>query len=104
MQVLLPIHLRPLLASKEQYARIHFIHIYSLSPSPIHVSKHRSRPFLTSHKLPFQEPALLCEPAKSLREAGKSLGTGFTVSLGRVTGPSWYLKVRWRPFPSLPTF
>ena len=25
-------------ASKEQYARIHFVHIYSLSPSPIHVS------------------------------------------------------------------
>jgi hypothetical protein len=26
------------IASKEQYARIHFVHIYSLSPSPIHVS------------------------------------------------------------------
>jgi hypothetical protein len=25
-------------ASKEQYACIHFVHIYSLSPSPIHVS------------------------------------------------------------------
>jgi hypothetical protein len=25
-------------ASKEQYARIHFVHVYSLSPSPIHVS------------------------------------------------------------------
>ena len=26
------------IASKEQYARIHFVHVYSLSPSPIHVS------------------------------------------------------------------
>ncbi|KAI0255089.1 DNA polymerase subunit Cdc27 [Lactifluus subvellereus] len=56
-------------STKNQYARIHSIHIYSLSPSHI------------------REPALLCEPAKSLREAGKSLGDGFTVALGRVTGP-----------------
>ncbi|KAH9998842.1 DNA polymerase subunit Cdc27 [Russula compacta] len=62
--------------SKEQYARIDFVHIYSLSPSRIH------------------EPALLCEPAKSLREAGKSVAAGFTVELGRITGPSWYIKKR----------
>jgi len=86
--------LRHFPASKERYTRIHFVHLYSLSPSPIRVSRHRSRPFLASRKLFFQEPALLCEPAKSLREAGESLGTGFTVSLGRVTGPGWYIKVR----------
>ncbi|KAH9953885.1 DNA polymerase subunit Cdc27 [Russula dissimulans] len=62
--------------SKEQYARIDFVHIYCLSPVPI------------------REPALLCEPAKSLREAGTSIHTGFTVELGRVSGPSWYIKKR----------
>ncbi|KAI0279539.1 DNA polymerase subunit Cdc27 [Russula brevipes] len=62
--------------SKEQYTRIHFVHIYSLSPSPI------------------REPALLCEPAKCLREEGKSLGAGFTVALGRITGPGWHIKKR----------
>jgi hypothetical protein len=34
----------------------------------------------------------LCEPAKSLREAGKNLGDGFTAALGRVTVP--HAKVR----------
>jgi len=70
------------LASKEQYTRIHFVHIYSLSPSPIH------------------EPALLCEPAKCLREEGKSLGAGFTVALGRITGPDWHIKVHGFRAPS----
>ncbi len=37
-------------ASKEQYARIHFVHIYSLSPSPIHVSIIVVPTFPTSHK------------------------------------------------------
>lgn len=57
--------------SKEQYARIDYIHIYSLSPSPI------------------REPALLCEPAKALREAGtgKNNDASSSVALGRITGP-----------------
>ncbi|KAF8271151.1 DNA polymerase subunit Cdc27 [Lactarius quietus] len=58
-------------SSKEQYSRIDYIHIYALSPSPI------------------REPALLCEPAKALREAGtgKSNGATSSVALGRITGP-----------------
>ncbi|KAI9463294.1 DNA polymerase subunit Cdc27 [Lactarius psammicola] len=57
--------------SKEQYARIDYIHIYGLSPSPI------------------REPALLCEPAKALREAGKGINNGASssVALERITGP-----------------
>lgn len=57
--------------SKEQYARIDYIHIYGLSPSPI------------------REPALLCEPAKALREAGtgKNNDPGSSGKLGRITGP-----------------
>ncbi|KAI9509823.1 DNA polymerase subunit Cdc27 [Russula earlei] len=64
--------------SKEQYARIDFVHIYSLSPAPI------------------REPALLCEPAKSLRETDKGAGTGFTVALGRITGPNWHTNIKER--------
>ncbi|KAH9033477.1 DNA polymerase subunit Cdc27, partial [Lactarius hengduanensis] len=62
--------------SKEQYARIDYIHIYSLSPSPI------------------REPALLCEPAKALREAGtgKNNDASSSIALGRITGP--HVKVR----------
>ncbi|KAH9052895.1 DNA polymerase subunit Cdc27 [Lactarius deliciosus] len=58
-------------SSKEQYARIDYIHIYSLSPSPI------------------REPALLCEPARALREAGtgKNNDASSSVALGRITGP-----------------
>ncbi|KAH8990363.1 DNA polymerase subunit Cdc27 [Lactarius akahatsu] len=57
--------------SKEQYTRIDYIHIYSLSPSPI------------------REPAILCEPAKALREAGtgKNNDASSSVALGRITGP-----------------
>ncbi|KAH9165654.1 DNA polymerase subunit Cdc27 [Lactarius sanguifluus] len=57
--------------SKGQYARIDYIHIYSLSPSPI------------------REPALLCEPAIALREAGKGKNNdaSSSVALGRITGP-----------------
>jgi DNA polymerase delta subunit 3 len=55
--------------SKEQYAGIDYIYIYALSPSPI------------------REPALLCEPAKALRETGKSNGASYSVALGRITGP-----------------
>ncbi|KAI0267633.1 DNA polymerase subunit Cdc27 [Gloeopeniophorella convolvens] len=54
--------------SKGQYAQIHSIHIYSLSPSPI------------------REPALVCEPTKALREAENQSSTD-SVTLGRITGP-----------------
>jgi len=33
-----PFPIPTFVASKDQYASIHFVHIYSLSPSPIHVS------------------------------------------------------------------
>jgi DNA polymerase delta subunit 3 len=53
----------PLLASKEQYARIHFVHIYSLSPSPIHVS---IVPVLSlaSRKLPFRNQPSCASPRR----------------------------------------
>ncbi|KAN0113676.1 hypothetical protein V8E52_007475 [Russula decolorans] len=52
--------------SKEPYARIHLVHIYSLSPSPIHVS---------IIPIPLSYYAI-----------------AFTVALGRITGPDWYIK------------
>ena len=55
--------------------------------------KHHSHPAFILRNC-IQEPALLCEPAKNLRDAGKSIAAGFTVALGRITGPDWYTKVR----------
>ncbi|KAH9063981.1 DNA polymerase subunit Cdc27 [Lactarius vividus] len=68
--------------SKEQYTRIDYIHIYSLSPSPI------------------REPALLCEPTKALREAGtgKNNDASSSVTLGRITGP--HVKKRTNVLPT----
>ncbi|KAI9439843.1 DNA polymerase subunit Cdc27 [Lactarius indigo] len=71
--------------TKEQYARINYIHIYSLSPSPI------------------REPALLCEPAIALREAGtgKNNDISSSVALGRITGP--HVKKRIDLLPTRPS-
>jgi hypothetical protein len=44
----------------------------------------------------------LCEPAKNLRDAGESIAAGFTVALGRITGPDWYIKVRKFSLPITP--
>lgn len=95
-----PFPIPAFVASKEQYTRIHFVHIYSLSPSPIHVSIIRIP--LLYYANCIQEPALLCEPAKNLRDAGKSIAAGFTVALGRITGPDWYIKVRRFNIPITP--
>ena len=74
-----------------------------LQPFPFtHSREHHPCLFSGITQITIQEPALLCEPAKSLRDAGKSLAAGFTVALGRITGPD--IKVRsFGPHP-LPQF
>lgn len=54
---------RHLPASKEQYARIDFIHIYSLSPSPIHVST-IPVPSSASRELPFRNQPSYASPRR----------------------------------------
>ena len=87
--------------NSEQCVRIHFVHVYSLSPSPIRVSKHRFRPFLVSPKLSFREPALMCELAKRPREAlahqlHRFVGLGHKSELD--------IKVCWHPLSPLLSF
>ena len=70
------------------------------------------RPFVYAHVILIdrgrftyatQEPALLCEPAKVLREAGagKSNGASSSVALGRITGPHVKVRKPLHPRPSL---
>jgi DNA polymerase delta subunit 3 len=51
-----------------------------------HSRKHHCCPHLSNITHSIQEPALLCEPAKSFRDSGNSIAAGFTVALGRITG------------------
>jgi DNA polymerase delta subunit 3 len=53
-----------LLASKEQYARIHFVHIYSLSPSPVHVSIIFPLPSPASRKAAFRNRPSCASPRR----------------------------------------
>lgn len=91
----------PYVRSLKGAVRAHTLCSYLQPFAFTHPCKHHPHPAFVLRNC-IQEPALLCEPAKNLRDAGKSIATGFTVALGRITGPDWYIKVRRYSLPIPP--